>query len=127
MTGRFLADVSPELARGLLRLLTAAVDHEARAHGALPGPALNAFLRELHAATAAVNGSTPTSENGSESAAQSIVEITTDQAAEVMGCSARRIRQLVHAGRVRARRAGHTWLVDSADLDRYRHGRRPAA
>ncbi len=44
------------------------------------------------------------------------VEITVPEVAEVLGVSARRVRQLIDAGRLRARRVGRQWLVDGASL-----------
>lgn len=44
------------------------------------------------------------------------MEISVAQAADALGVSERRVRQLVAAGRVRARRLGGMWLVDGASL-----------
>ncbi|MCL2455022.1 MAG: helix-turn-helix domain-containing protein [Micrococcales bacterium] len=44
------------------------------------------------------------------------MEITVPEAADVLGLSARRVRQLIGAGRLRARRVGRQWLVDGASL-----------
>lgn len=44
------------------------------------------------------------------------MEVSVREAAGAMGVSDRRVRQLIAAGRVRARRVGTQWLVDGASL-----------
>lgn len=44
------------------------------------------------------------------------MEVSVREAADAMGVSDRRVRQLVAAGRIRARRVGSQWLVDGASL-----------
>lgn len=44
------------------------------------------------------------------------MEVSVREAADAMGVSDRRVRQLIAAGRVRARRVGSQWLVDGASL-----------
>lgn len=43
--------------------------------------------------------------------------ITTRQAAERLGISPRRIRQLIKSGQLSATKAGRDWLIDSDSLD----------
>lgn len=46
------------------------------------------------------------------------MELTTRQAAERLGVNQSRVRALVAAGRLAARRAGSQWLVDAGSIDR---------
>ena len=46
--------------------------------------------------------------------------LTTAQAAAQLGCSRRRISQLIASGRLRAQRVGWQWLIAAADLDAVR-------
>lgn len=51
-------------------------------------------------------------------AATTRLEITTEEAAMRMHCSAQYVRRLCVQGRIPARRVGSQWLVDSAGIDR---------
>lgn len=44
------------------------------------------------------------------------MEVSVREAADALGVSDRRVRQLIEAGRIRARRVGWQWLVDGASL-----------
>ncbi|MBW0252460.1 helix-turn-helix domain-containing protein [Cellulomonas sp. PS-H5] len=44
------------------------------------------------------------------------MEVSVREAADALGVSDRRVRQLVASGRIRARRVGSQWLVDGASL-----------
>ncbi len=44
------------------------------------------------------------------------MEVSVGQAADALGVSERRVRQLILAGRLRARKVGREWLVDGASL-----------
>ncbi len=47
-------------------------------------------------------------------------EISTADVARELGVSQRRVRALIQAGRLPARRVGPVWLVEPADLERVR-------
>jgi excisionase family DNA binding protein len=47
-------------------------------------------------------------------------QITTSVAAQLIGCSEGRVRQLLRAGLLRGARIGRDWLVDRADAERVR-------
>ena len=47
--------------------------------------------------------------------------ITTEQAAESLGVSTRRVLQFITTGRLRARKIGRDWLIDPRNLDKLRH------
>ena len=47
-------------------------------------------------------------------------KLTTRQASEVLGITARGVRKAIKDGRLRAERSGGRWLIDSADVARYR-------
>jgi excisionase family DNA binding protein len=48
-------------------------------------------------------------------------ELTTDQAAELMGISARRVRELARTGRIVSRKvAARDWLIDAGSARSYR-------
>jgi excisionase family DNA binding protein len=44
------------------------------------------------------------------------MEVSVREAADALGVSDRRVRQLIASGRIRARRVGSQWLVDGASL-----------
>ena len=43
--------------------------------------------------------------------------LTTTQAAEVLGVTPVRVRQLIEAGRLKAVKVGRDWLIDPPDLE----------
>jgi excisionase family DNA binding protein len=47
------------------------------------------------------------------------VELTTAQVAEKLGITPRRVRALITAGRLKGRKIGRDYLVDSRQLDRF--------
>jgi excisionase family DNA binding protein len=47
-------------------------------------------------------------------------KLTTRQASEVLGITTREVRKAIKDGRLRAERSGGRWLIDSADVARYR-------
>ncbi|MCL2423929.1 MAG: helix-turn-helix domain-containing protein [Micrococcales bacterium] len=55
------------------------------------------------------------------------MEVSVADAAQVLGVSARRVRALIAAGRVQARRVGGRWLVDAASLPSSPYRSRPMA
>jgi excisionase family DNA binding protein len=46
--------------------------------------------------------------------------ITTSEAADMIGCIPRRVRQLIAEGRLAGRRMGRDWLVQRASVEAYR-------
>ncbi|GAA2218852.1 helix-turn-helix domain-containing protein [Streptomyces indiaensis] len=112
------APLAREVVRALVRDLTARV----RADGGEVSPAVRGIVRALHEAAAwrpdegGSGGGTPVER------AASVQEVTTEQAAELLGCSTRYVRRLAGSGRVAARRAGPVWLIDRASLDAFRTG-----
>lgn len=53
------------------------------------------------------------------------LEISTSEAAQLLGCSGQWVRSLCRSGAVPGRRIGRAgrWLIDPSGLDAYRHGR----
>ncbi|WP_328488237.1 helix-turn-helix domain-containing protein [Streptomyces zaomyceticus] len=51
------------------------------------------------------------------------VELTAHEAALLLECSPEYARRLARTGRLLARRAGTTWLINPTSLDNYRKGR----
>jgi len=47
------------------------------------------------------------------------VELTTDQVAERLGITPRRVRALITAGRLKAKKIGRDYLIDSRDLAKF--------
>jgi hypothetical protein len=47
-------------------------------------------------------------------------ELTSDQAADVMGISARRVRELARTRRIVSRKAGRDWLIDAGSARSWR-------
>jgi excisionase family DNA binding protein len=46
--------------------------------------------------------------------------LTVAQAADLLGISPQRVRQLISAGRLKAEKAGRDWLIDPPDLEAVR-------
>ncbi|MFH9012655.1 helix-turn-helix domain-containing protein [Streptomyces sp. NPDC017943] len=115
------ASVAGEVLRALVRDLTA----RARADGGEVSPGARRVLHALHAAAVQGQGAGPAFVPETPALTAASVELTARQVAEILGCSAQYARTLARSGRVRARRAGPAWLIDSASLDAYRTGRSP--
>lgn len=113
------ASVAGEVLRALVRDLTARV----RADGGEVSPGVRRLLHALHTADQRPDpaASGPSSDPGTTQPAWANVEITAGEAAALLGCSAEYVRRLARTGRFQARRIGAVWLINSADLDRYRH------
>jgi excisionase family DNA binding protein len=47
------------------------------------------------------------------------VELTTEQVAERLGITPRRVRALITAGRLKAKKIGRDYLIDSRDLAKF--------
>ena len=47
------------------------------------------------------------------------MELTTDQVAERLGITPRRVRALITAGRLKAKKIGRDYLIDSRDLAKF--------
>ena len=65
------------------------------------------------------------SDDGTPPAVSPTVEISTDHAAQLLGCSAEYVRRLCRSGRLAGRRIGRAWLIDQVSFDSYRHGGHP--
>ncbi|MGW0596113.1 helix-turn-helix domain-containing protein [Streptomyces sp. NPDC002776] len=115
------ASVAGEVLRALVRDLSG----RARADGGEVSPEARRVLYALHAAAVQDEGAGPAFAPETPVRAAASVELTARQVAEILGCSAQYARTLARSGRVRARRAGPAWLIDSASLDAYRTGRSP--
>lgn len=55
------------------------------------------------------------------------MEVSVAEAADLLGVSPRRVRQMIDAGRVQARQVGGQWLVEAASLPSSPHRGRPMA
>jgi excisionase family DNA binding protein len=113
------ASIAPEVLRALVRDLSERV----RVDGGEVSPAVRGVLFALRTAS----DQQPCPAGGSASGTSSdlgvsVREVTTEQAAELLGCSRRYVRRLASLKRVTARRAGRVWLIDRASLDAYRNG-----
>jgi excisionase family DNA binding protein len=116
--------IPPGEAREVLRLVLIGVEARVRADGGEVSPQLRRILYALHDASQ-LKDDGPAAGAGSGSAAgpPGRLELSVGQAAKLLGCSPRWVRQLVLAGRLTGRRAGsRTWLIDPTSLDDYRHG-----
>ena len=47
------------------------------------------------------------------------VELTTEQVAEKLGVTPRRVRALITSGRLKAKRIGRDWMIDSRQLAKF--------
>lgn len=112
--------VPPEQAREVLRILVVGIEVLVRANGGQLSAPARRLLYALHDASTHPGASG----SGSDSRAHVTVgEVSVGEAAAVLGCSDRRVRQLILAGLLTARRAGaRVWLIDPNSLDAYRFG-----
>ncbi|WP_457460067.1 helix-turn-helix domain-containing protein [Streptomyces sp. TE5632] len=104
-----------------------------QAGGGALTPDARALLRDLHRAAEGADGPVfeRGSDNGTASPATANVTTGTDvsvqEAAALLGCTAGYVRRLARHGAFQARRIGaRTWAIDRASLDTYRHGGTPA-
>lgn len=111
------ADIAPEVLRALVRDLATRV----RADGGEISPGARRILFALH--EAAQRPPQPGSANGTPAVWPATVEVTANEAADLLGCSTEYVRRLARTGRVLARRAGPAWLINRTALDDYRKGR----
>lgn len=113
--------VAGEVLRALMRDLTVRM----RADGGEVSPAVRQLLYALHAADEQHARQPAGSAAGTPTVRPATVELTAQEVAELLECSPEYARRLARSGRLRARRAGPVWLVDSASLDAYRRGDTP--
>lgn len=60
------------------------------------------------------------SDTGRAETGPAIIEVSTDEAARILGCTPRHVRRLCQAGRLSARRAGRrAWMITLNDLTDY--------
>ncbi|MFD3525060.1 helix-turn-helix domain-containing protein [Streptomyces sp. NPDC058653] len=107
--------VPPALAGELLRRLLRDVTAEVNANGGVPSPACRELLWSLHTASVAEEKAA-SSDSGTPAGPVGSVEISTTEAAQVLGCSAEYARRLARAGRLPARRVGRQWLIREAAI-----------
>jgi len=112
----------------LLRLVLLGLRVKARRTGAVASPRLVELLRDLHEAELRHHARVPAPTFAIETSRAAPATLDGDvlsvaEAAKTLGCSHVWVRVLARSGRLRARRAGRTWLIDRASLDAYRHHR----
>ncbi|GGV83862.1 hypothetical protein GCM10010294_60900 [Streptomyces griseoloalbus] len=118
--------VPPSVASEVLRALMRDLLDRTRADGGELSPEARRVLHALHAAAVRGEPHPPAgSSGGTPQQPAATVELTAAEAAHAMRCSPSYARRLARSGRVRARRAGPVWLIDSASLDAYRTGSTP--
>lgn len=59
-------------------------------------------------------------EGAAEEATEDVHEVTAAEAAALVGCSDRRVRQLLTEGRLTGRRKAGRWLIDASSVEDYR-------
>jgi excisionase family DNA binding protein len=47
--------------------------------------------------------------------------LTTAQVAKILGVTQRRVQAMVTAGQIKASRAGRTWVIDPAEVEKVKH------
>lgn len=116
--------VPPYLAGPVRRILMRDLAQHIRADGGAPTAAVRELLYALARAEHHHDQAGDRFATETAPATPVRVEISTDDAAALLECSAQHVRRLCRSRRLMARRAGRrAWLIDAADLDRYRHGR----
>lgn len=112
--------VPPALAGEVLRRLLRDLTSDVQANGGRLAPSVYSLLWALRDAQDADEKgrrtvSTPAgSAPGTPVSGAPIVEISTAEAARLMGCSGSYVRRLARSGRVPARRLGAQWLITPA-------------
>lgn len=106
----------------LAKLIARALLDQARSTGEQPTPAARDLLVALaDAARHPVEPlSRPSFENETRDNPAPTMEISTDAAAHLLGCSAQYVRRLCRAGQLQGRRIGRAWLITQRSLDTYR-------
>jgi excisionase family DNA binding protein len=121
--------VPPTVAGEVARILFAHLDARARADGGELSTAARRLLVELQAAAQHTDHSpvfdsvtAPFDSAATGSPTAPAGSVSTAEAAALMGCSPRWIRELCESGRLPAERVGaRVWRIDRAALDHYRH------
>jgi excisionase family DNA binding protein len=109
--------LAPEECRQLLWSAVRDLDRQQRDDGgSSPAPGYMALLRKLQAA--AVARATPSAKVSAEPR-----QLTTAEAASVMGVSPQRVRQLAADGKIIARKAGRDWQVEERAAQDWRNRR----
>jgi excisionase family DNA binding protein len=120
--------VPASLAGSVRRILVRDLAQHIRSDGGAPSVGARQLLYALARAEARHELGRGHSNDGSDSGttdqAGHTLELSTQQVAEAIGCSASFVRRLCRSGLLNGRRAGRrTWLVDAASLDAYRYRR----
>lgn len=126
--GWVLVAVPPSLAGGVRRIVLQDLIARLLADDCQPTAGARHLLFELarvehrydvdQAAAAEASSAIGTSDTVSP-----IVEISTSEAAALLGCTTGYVRRLCRSGVIGCRRAGRrAWLIDRASFDAYRHG-----
>ncbi|MEV7427006.1 helix-turn-helix domain-containing protein [Streptomyces sp. NPDC091212] len=108
--------VPPALAAGVLRVLLRDLGARVAVDGGELAPGVHRLLWSLHVASSAVEDEPDGSGDGTPSEGPASVEISTADAARVLGCSEGYVRRLARAGRLRGRKVGPVWLVAEAAI-----------
>lgn len=116
------AAVAGEVLRALVRDLTARV----RADGGEVPPSVRRVLHALHESAVRADAEEPPPAVTGRPVVRS-GNVSVAEAATLLECSPRHVRDLIRAGRLPAQRVGvRVWAVDPAALDNYRFGRTAA-
>ena len=116
--------VPADLAGPVCRILVRDLAQHIRADGGAPTAKLRELLYVLSRAEHRLD--VAGSDDGTPPAVSLTVEISTDHAAQLLGCSAEYVRRLCRSGRLAGRRIGRAWLIDQVSFDSYRHGGHPS-
>lgn len=108
------AELCGPVLRGLVRDLA---EQSRRGGGLSPAPGLAALLNAL----------AEVGQPGRVIGVRAVRQLASDQAAEVIGCSARSARRLAASGVLRATRPGHEWLIEADSAEDFARRRRSAA
>lgn len=103
------AVVPAEIAADLMRIVVLGLSARVKADGGHVSPQARTILFALHQAAQRHEEAVTAPPAGPQPAGS----LSVAEAAEVMGCSTRWVRQLLKLGRLPGRRSGGVWLVDS--------------
>ncbi|MER7969686.1 helix-turn-helix domain-containing protein [Streptomyces sp. NPDC096080] len=112
--------VPASLAAATFNALLLYLGTAARTGGGALTPDARTFLRDLHRAASGSPADAPPSSQGST--AITSATLGAHEVADQLGCSRRWATALLGSGRIRATRAGRTWVTTQAYLDAFRYG-----
>lgn len=113
--------VPAHLAGPVRRILVRDLAQHVRTDGGTPTAGVRQLVYALSRAEHHHDHAAAMSATGPISAPSPTLEISTAEAAQLMGCTDRHVRRLCRSGVFTARQVGRAWLIDQAAFDTWRY------